>query len=200
LTIHNSFNHDEKGALLFVSNSTKAPPQSIAITPATGAKRVTDRFVKYPYPPNVASVYQKEIARLKQDIKAVKGPVFNLEKEPKKAAKHKFTGNSSTLMDYKNPEKVTGKTACKTEQPDSSNYNSKISEQQKGLKGAPVMVNHSLYKNQFLDWGAPEKPLVEKTPQYPFYSLPFRGKSEYKQRYQDDEDARVKSRPSQKRP
>jgi hypothetical protein len=25
LTIHNSFNHDDKGALLFVSKSTKAP-------------------------------------------------------------------------------------------------------------------------------------------------------------------------------
>ena len=127
----------------------------MAITPATGAKRVTDRFVKYPYPQNVASVYQKEIARLKQDVKAAKGTVFNLEKEQKKQAKHKFTGNSSFFNDYKNPEKLGGKQVGKTEQPESSNYNSKISAQQKELKGAPVMVNHSLYKNQFLNWGAP---------------------------------------------
>ena len=49
------------------------------------------------------------------------------------------------------------------------------------------MVNQSQYKNQFANWGAADKPLVEKTPQYPFYSLPFRGSSEYKLRYASED-------------
>ena len=56
------------------------------------------------------------------------------------------------------------------------------------MAGAPVMVKSSLYKNEFLNWGGDKKPLVEKTPQYPYYSLPFRGKSEYKERYNEEED------------
>jgi hypothetical protein len=61
--------------------------------------------VKYPYPPNVASVYQKEIARIKRgDYNAPKHKdTFNLEKEPKPQVKHKFTGNSSFLMDFAKP-------------------------------------------------------------------------------------------------
>jgi hypothetical protein len=73
---------------------------------ATGQKRITDRFVKYPYPSNVGSVYQKEIAaRKKHDNQppAYKN-AFNLEKEPKAQVKHKFTGNSSHVVDYKVPK------------------------------------------------------------------------------------------------
>ena len=149
-----------------MSKSTKLGVP-VSITPVTGQKRVTDRFVKYPYPPNVGSVYQKEIARLKHDLRGggQKSPVFNLEKDQKKQVKHKFTGNSSFLMDFKNPEKAGGKNAVgKSEQPESSNYNSKVSTRQKELKGAPIMVNHSYYNNQYLNWGPSEKPLVEKTP------------------------------------
>lgn len=48
------------------------------------------------------------------------------------------------------------------------------------------MVKASLYKNEFQNWGGPQKALVEKTPQYPYYSLPFRGQSEYKKRYNEE--------------
>jgi hypothetical protein len=43
-----------------------------------------------------------------------------------------------------------------------------------------------LYKNEFQNWGGVAKPLVEKTPQYPYYSLPFRGQSEYKKKFTED--------------
>lgn len=101
------------------------PAISSAITPATGAKRITDRFVRYPYPPNVASIYQKEIARVKRDQNAPPPKhkdAFNLEKEPKQQVKHKFTGNSSFLMDFTKPPHKAGR----SEQPQSSEYNSKV--------------------------------------------------------------------------
>lgn len=55
------------------------------------------------------------------------------------------------------------------------------------------MFNESLYKNEYLNWGPSSKKIVEKTPQYPYYSLPFRGDSEYKKSYE-------KAQKSQKRP
>ena len=136
---------------------------SSAITPATGAKRITDRFVKYPYPPNVASVYQKEIARAHKDFNAPPPKhkdAFNLEKEPKSHVKHKFTGNSSFLMDFTKPPQKAGR----SEQPQSSEYNSNIAVKQRELKGAPTTEKASLYKNEFQNWGGVQKPLVEKTP------------------------------------
>ena len=85
---------------------------------------------------------------------------FNLEKEPKSQVKHKFTGNSSFVMDFKNPPKKAGR----TEQPQSSEYNSKIAVKQRELKGAPTMEKASFYKNEYQNWGGVPKPLVEKTP------------------------------------
>lgn len=72
--------------------------------------------------------------------------------------------------------------------PSDSVYAAKTSARQREMAGAPVMVKSSLYKNEYLNWGGTQKPLVEKTPQYPFYSLPFRGKSEYKERFKNDEN------------
>jgi hypothetical protein len=56
------------------------------------------------------------------------------------------------------------------------------------MAGAPIMVKSSLYKNEFLNWGGTKKALIEKTPQYPYYSLPFRGKSEYNERFKNEDD------------
>ena len=62
------------------------------------------------------------------------------------------------------------------------------------------MVKSSLYKNEFLNWGGAKKPLIEKTPQYPYYSLPFRGKSEYKERYKNEEENNKKTKQSKSTP
>ena len=72
---------------------------------ATGQRRITDRFVKYPYPKNVGSIYQKEMSKVKRDTK-VMAPhrnAFNLEKEPKKQVKHNLNAISSNHADFKIP-------------------------------------------------------------------------------------------------
>jgi hypothetical protein len=43
------------------------------------------------------------------------------------------------------------------------------------------MIRESLYANEYPSWGEAPKALIEKQPQYPYYSLPFRGKSEYRE-------------------
>ena len=72
---------------------------------ATGQKRITDRFVKYPYPKNVGSNYKKDFKPSKAGPPAHK-QAFNLEKEPKSQAKYKFNGHSSHVMDFKPPLKL----------------------------------------------------------------------------------------------
>lgn len=51
------------------------------------------------------------------------------------------------------------------------------------------MIKNSLYSNEYPNWGQAPKALIEKQPQYPYYSLPFRGKSEYRENYKPDEEA-----------
>ena len=45
------------------------------------------------------------------------------------------------------------------------------------------MIKQSLYSNEYPSWGQAPKALIEKQPQYPYYSLPFRGKSEYRETF-----------------
>jgi|LauGreDrversion4_2_1035121.scaffolds.fasta_scaffold338782_1 hypothetical protein len=75
--------------------------------------------------------------------------------------------------------------------PENSLYAAKTSARQREMAGAPIMVKSSLYKNEFPNWGGEKKPLVEKTPQYPYYSLPFRGNSEYNMRFNDQDDKKA---------
>jgi hypothetical protein len=49
------------------------------------------------------------------------------------------------------------------------------------------MIKQSLYSNEYPSWGDAPKALIEKQPQYPYYSLPFRGKSEYRQNFNKEE-------------
>jgi hypothetical protein len=50
------------------------------------------------------------------------------------------------------------------------------------------MIKESLYANEYPSWGQAPKALIEKQPQYPFYSLPFRGKSEYRENFNKTKD------------
>ena len=84
--------------------------------------------------------------------------------------------------------------------PEDSLYAAKTSARQREMAGAPIMIKSSLYKNEFLNWGGTQKPLVEKTPQYPYYSLPFRGKSEYNERFKNEEDNNKKIKQSKSTP
>ena len=104
----------------------------------TGAKRITDRFVKYPYPSNVTSNYQKDFVKQKPDNRG-RTPhkqAFNLEKEPKTQTKHKFNANTSHMTDFKPPLKIN----CDASALGPADYKSKLSMRQKELAGAPSMV------------------------------------------------------------
>jgi hypothetical protein len=49
------------------------------------------------------------------------------------------------------------------------------------------MIKKSLYTNEYPNWGQAPKALIEKQPQYPYYSLPFRGKSEYRENFKPED-------------
>jgi len=159
------------------------------IATGAGQKRITDRFVKYPYPPVISSSYNKDYAGKKKvmDCKVQVKETFNLEKEAKKEVRHPLNAKSSHFIEFKAPL-LDMSNLLNSGIPENSAYAAKTSARQREMAGAPVMVKSSLYKNEFLNWGGDKKPLVEKTPQYPYYSLPFRGKSEYKERYNEEED------------
>lgn len=126
------------------------------------------------------------------DCKVQVQETFNLEKEEKKGVKHPLNAKSSHFIEFKAPL-LDMSNLLNNGIPENSVYAAKTSARQREMAGAPVMVKSSLYKNEFLNWGGDKKPLVEKTPQYPYYSLPFRGKSEYKERFKDEEDKKAAS-------
>ena len=99
--------------------------------------------MKYPYPSNVASNYQKDFKPADHRGRTPHKQAFNLEKEPKQQIKHKFDGNTSHLNDFKVPLKI------EVEKDGPSEYNSKLSAKQKEMAGAPSMIKGSLYKNEF---------------------------------------------------
>ncbi len=72
----------EKESLLLVTKDGKVIPTG------AGSKRITDRFVKYHYPPVVSTSYKKDYAPAKKAPKVNHEEHFNLEKEPKPRVKH----------------------------------------------------------------------------------------------------------------
>ena len=53
--------------------------------------RCTDKFVRYPYPKNLLSGYQKDFKqKLKSNLRSKKDEAFNLEKESKIINPHKM--------------------------------------------------------------------------------------------------------------
>ena len=88
---------NEKEGLLLVTKDGKVIPTG------AGSKRITDRFVKYPYPPVISTTYNKEFYK-KRPGKVDHKEAFNLEKELKPRVHHDFKGNSSHLMDFQAPK------------------------------------------------------------------------------------------------
>jgi hypothetical protein len=84
---------NDKEGLLLVTKDGKVIPTG------AGSKRITDRFVKYPYPPVVSTTYNKEFYK-KRPGKVDHNAAFNLEKEPKPRVHHDFKGFSSHLTDF----------------------------------------------------------------------------------------------------
>jgi hypothetical protein len=97
MIIKSANNHERGGeGLMLVTTDGKMIPTG------AGSKRITDRFVKYHYPPVVSTTYNKEFAKKKVG-RVDHDAAFNLEKEPKARVQHDFNGFSSHLMDYKAP-------------------------------------------------------------------------------------------------
>jgi len=129
-----------------------------------GRRQVVDRVVKYKYPPHVGTNYQKEFAQY-NSITATgsknTAEAFNVEKEHKIINPHQVEKLTVNRIDYQ-PFKVQPKEPKKLKAPPPTEYI--------GAKSA--------YQSEFMNWGANEI-IHEKEPQYPFYSLPFQGNSNY---------------------
>ena len=92
-----SSNDKDGGGLLLVTKEGKVIPTG------AGSKRITNRFVKYHYPPVVSTTYNKEYAK-KKPGRVDHNEAFNLEKEPKTRVHHDFKGFSSHIMDFQAPK------------------------------------------------------------------------------------------------
>jgi hypothetical protein len=129
-----------------------------------GRRQIVDRVVKYHYPPQVGTNYQRDYAKY-NSIKAVgknnTAENFNVEKEHKIINPHKVEKLTINRIDYQ-PFKIQQREQKKLQAPSPKQY-------------APMK---SAYQQEFQNWG-PNEVIHEKDPQYPYYCLPFKGNSAY---------------------
>ena len=102
---------------------------------------------------------------------------FNLEKEHKIINPHQMDMKTTTRVDFK-PFAVVPQSKSK-----------------RHLNSDKVpLIDRSAYKSEFPNWGASDF-LIEKAPQYPVYSLPFKGQSVYAQNFQSVTNLKQLQRP-----
>lgn len=95
------------------------------------------------------------------------GEAFNLEKEAKIINPHKMDLGTTSQKTYKNFQVIPKKKALK-----------QVDDLKKPILG------ESAYQKSFPNWKNGNADIFhEKHPQYPFYSLPFKGESNYAQNY-----------------
>lgn len=126
--------------------------------------RCTDKFVRYPYPKNLGTGYQKDFCRVNnKSPKELRGEAFNLEKEAKIINPHRMDMNTTANTHFKKHNVKPVKRAIRMH----------VDEQK------PIL-GQSLYQKSFPNWQNGHGDVYhEKHPQYPFYSLPFKGESSY---------------------
>ena len=128
-----------------------------------GNRKLTDKIVRYPYPKKMGTSYQKSYPTQSSEKK--KFEPFNLEKEHRIINPHKMELRTTNRADFQSFRVVKEK---------------KPAKRAEGTN-APL-TKHSSYAAQFPNWG--QVPVFhEKDPQYPYYSLPFRGTSSYGQSF-----------------
>lgn len=129
-----------------------------------GRRQVVDRVIKYKYPPQIGTNYQKEHAHF-NSTKAVgrqnTGEAFNIEKEHKIINPHNVEKLTINRIDYQ-PFKVQPREPKKYRAPSPKQY----------------VPTKTAYQAEFQNWG-PNEVIHEKDPKYPYYSLPFKGNSNY---------------------
>eukprot|EP00347_Sterkiella_histriomuscorum_P023022 403336254 len=144
--------------------------------PLKGQHRVTDRFVKYPYPNSIITNYRKDFNKSSGlegshvKDKEHRKMAFNLEKEHKIINPHDMDMKTTTRVDFQ-PFSVIPQTGKMVKAPQ---------------QNVPF-IEGSIYKSQYQNWGESNQ-LIEKTPQYPVYQLPFKGQSIYQQNFQSSRD------------
>ena len=138
------------------------------MTVYSGSKRnrCSDKFIKLPYPKTLYTEYMKDFGeKLKQTNVISKDDAFNLEKESKIINPHRMemqTTHSNTFQNFKIiPTKK-----------DRPMY----------IDDCKPSVSSSSYQKNFPNWMNGKNDIFhEKAPVFPFYSLPFRGASFYKE-------------------
>lgn len=129
-----------------------------------GRRKIVDRVIKYKYPTKIGTNYQKEHAYY-NSAKAVgrqnTGEPFNVEKEHKVINPHNVEKLTVNRIDYQ-PFNVQPREPKKLKAPSPKSY----------------IPFKSSYQAEFQDW-KPTEVIHEKDPQYPYYSLPFKGNSAY---------------------
>jgi hypothetical protein len=130
--------------------------------------RCTDRFVRYPYPKALFSNYkQNYYGKLTSTEVKNHKQAFNLEKESKIINPHKMD------MMTTNKTKFRGEKGLRAEP-----KHQEIVEPPKPIQG------FSSYNASFPNWDNGKNDVFhEKHPQYPYYALPFKGTSTYKQNH-----------------
>lgn len=133
-----------------------------------GRRKIVDRVIKYKYPKQIGTNYQKEHAHF-NSTKAVgrnnNGEPWNVEKEHKIINPHDVEKLTINRIDYQ-PFTIQPREPKKFRAPSPKHY-------------VPVK---SAYQNEFQNWG-PNEVIHERDPQYPYYSLPFKGTSNYSQTF-----------------
>lgn len=139
---------------------------------STGKKtRCTDNFVRYPYP-KLYSNYKQNFygSKLKDAGAKSHKEAFNLEKETK----------------IINPHKMELATTTKTTHTGAKGEKARPRKQDTVKEERPIQ-KHSSYQQDYPNWANGRgDTFIEKTPQYPFYSVPFRGHSSYKNSFTAD--------------
>jgi len=128
--------------------------------------RCTDRFVRYPYPKQMHSNYKNSFYSGKLEQAGVKShkQAFNLEKETKIINPHKMDTHTTTKDEFKGL--MGEKKAAKIAVPEAENR--------------PINKTSS-YQANYPNWKNGNNDVFhEREPQYPVYSVPFRGASSYK--------------------
>jgi len=125
----------------------------------------------------LASGYQKDFAdKLKKCVVLKNGESFNLEKEAKIINPHKMDMGTTSGSTYKNFKVIPKKKQLRRFEDE----------------GKPI-VAQSTYMKNFPNWKNGQGDIFhEKHPQYPFYSLPFKGDSSYAMNHNETQQRKLR--------
>ena len=125
----------------------------------------------------MASGYQKDFAdKLKKTVVLKNGESFNLEKEAKIINPHKMDMGTTSGSTYKNFKVIPKKKQLRRFEDE----------------GKPI-VAQSTYMKNFPNWKNGGGDIYhEKHPQYPFYSLPFKGDSSYAMNHNEEQQRKLR--------